>query len=152
MQTFLVHMRRPLHMAHSTGFLGFIGFIFFIGGTVLSGILNPIFWLLYIAWLIAASVGFDPLFPQILLFLSLFNLLAGNGAFIFLSMIAPIRRGWLDLIPYSLTVFGYWVMISIAAYIALWQLIRRPFYWEKTQHGLSKLFEAVPARLRGAVR
>ena len=46
-----------------------------------------------------SSVGVDPLFPQILLFLSLFNLLAGNGAFIFLSMIAPIRRGWLDLIP-----------------------------------------------------
>jgi len=55
-------------------------------------------------------------------------------------------------IPYSLTVFGYWVMISIAAYMALWQLIRRPFYWEKTQHGLSRLLEAAPARLRGAVR
>ena len=152
MQTFLVHTRRPLHMLRTTGLLGFLGFVFFIGGTVLSGILNPIFWLLYIAWLIAASVGVDPLFPQILLFLSLFNLLAGNGAFIFLSMIAPIRRGWLDLIPYSLTVFGYWVMISIAAYMALWQLIRRPFYWEKTQHGLSRLLEAAPARLRGAVR
>ena len=75
---------------------------------------------------------------NILLFLSLFNLLAGNGAFMFLSMIAPIRRGWLDLIPYSLTAFGYWVLISIAAYRALWQLIRSPFYWEKTQHGISR--------------
>jgi cellulose synthase/poly-beta-1,6-N-acetylglucosamine synthase-like glycosyltransferase len=150
MQTFLVHTRRPLHMLRTTGLLGFVGFVFFIGGTVLSGILNPIFWMLYIAWLIAASVGADPLFPQILLFLSLFNLLAGNGAFIFLSMIAPVRRGWLDLIPYSLTVFGYWVMISIAAYQALWQLIRRPFYWEKTQHGLSRQFAGVLARARGA--
>ena len=81
--------------------------------------------------------GFDPLFPQILLFLSLFNLLAGNGAFIYLSMLAPIQRGWLDLIPYSLTVFGYWVLMSIAAYKALWQLLRNPFFWEKTQHGVS---------------
>jgi hypothetical protein len=32
--------------------------------------------------------------------------------------------------------FGYWVMISIAAYKALWQLVYRPFYWEKTEHGL----------------
>ena len=78
------------------------------------------------------------MFPQLLLFLSLLNLLAGNGAFIFLSMLAPIRRGWLDLIPYSLTVFGYWVLMSIAAYRALWQLIRDPFYWEKTQHGRSR--------------
>ena len=89
-------------------------------------------------WLVALSTGMDPLFPQILLMLSLFNLLAGNGAFTYLNMLAPIRRGWLDLIPYSLTISGYWVLISIAAYKALWQLLRNPFYWEKTQHGLSR--------------
>ncbi len=33
---------------------------------------------------------------------------------------------------------GYWVLMSIAAYKALWQLLRNPFYWEKTQHGVSK--------------
>jgi cellulose synthase/poly-beta-1,6-N-acetylglucosamine synthase-like glycosyltransferase len=145
MQTFLVHTRRPLHMIRATGALGFLGFVFFIGGTVLSGILNPIFWLFYLAWLTTIGLGVDPLFPQLLLFLALFNLLAGNGAFIFLSMIAPIRRGWLDLIPYSLTVLGYWVMMSIAAYRALWQLVRHPSYWEKTQHGLSRQLDAAPA-------
>jgi len=138
MQTFLVHTRRPLHLLRTIGPIGFLGFVFFIGGTVLSGLLNPVFWLLYAVWLIAATSGFDPVFPQVLLFLSLFNLLAGNGAFIFLHMLAPIRRGWLYLIPYSLTALGYWVMISIAAYKGLWQLLRNPFYWEKTQHGVSK--------------
>ncbi len=138
MQTFLVHVRRPMHLVRTTGVLGLLGFVFFIGGTVLSGLLNPVFWLLYVVWLIAFTTGFDPAFPQILLFLSLFNLLAGNGAFTYLSMLAPIRRGWLDLIPYSLTVFGYWILISIAAYKALWQLVRNPFYWEKTQHGVSR--------------
>jgi cellulose synthase/poly-beta-1,6-N-acetylglucosamine synthase-like glycosyltransferase len=138
MQTFLVHTRRPLHLLRTTGPLGFLGFVFFIGGTVLSGLLNPVFWLLYLVWLVAASSGFDPLFPQLLLFLSLFNLLAGNGAFVFLLMLAPIRRGWLHLVPFSLTVLGYWVLISIAAYRGLWQLLRNPFYWEKTQHGVSK--------------
>ncbi len=126
--------------------------MFFIGGTVLSGLLNPIFWLLYLVWLVALWTGFDPMFPQLLLFLSLFNLLAGNGAFIFLSMLAPIRRGWLNLIPYSLTVFGYWVLISIAAYRALWQLIRNPFYWEKTQHGVSKHILGRAAPLRAEAR
>ncbi len=139
MQTFLVHMRRPLHLVASTGLLGFLGFFFFIGGTVLSALLNPVFWVLYLIWLVAFSSGADSIFPQILLFLALLNLLVGNGAFIYLSMLAPIRRGWLDLVPYSLTAFGYWVLISIAAYRALWQLLRNPFYWEKTQHGVSKL-------------
>jgi cellulose synthase/poly-beta-1,6-N-acetylglucosamine synthase-like glycosyltransferase len=146
MQTFLVHMRRPGHMFRTTGLLGLLGFIFFIGGTVLSGILNPIFWMFYGSWILASSTGFDPLFPQLLLFLSLFNLLAGNGAFIFLNMVAPIRRGWLDLIPFSLTVFGYWILISIAAYRALWQLLSRPFYWEKTEHGLTRQSALARAR------
>ncbi len=137
MQTFLVHTRRPLHLIRTIGPLGFLGFVFFIGGTVLAGLLNPVFWLLYVVWLIALARDLDPMFPQLLLFLSLFNLLAGNGAFVFLHMLAPIRRGWLGLIPYSLTAAGYWVMISIAAYKGLWQLLRNPFYWEKTKHGVS---------------
>ena len=138
MQTLLVHTRRPLHLMRTIGPLGFLGFVFFIGGTVLSGLLNPIFWLLYFVWLVAAFSGFEAVFPESLLFLSLFNLLAGNGALMFLNMLAPIRRGWLDLIPYGLTSFGYWVLISVATYKGLWQLLRNPFYWEKTQHGVSK--------------
>lgn len=31
----------------------------------------------------------------------------------------------------------YWILHSIAAYKALWQLIVRPHYWEKTDHGLT---------------
>jgi hypothetical protein len=30
-------------------------------------------------------------------------------------------------------------MHSIAAYKGLWQLIYKPFYWEKTNHGLTKV-------------
>jgi glycosyltransferase XagB len=140
MQTFLVHTRRPLHLMRTTGPLGFLGFVFFVGGTPLSGLLNPIFWALYLIWLAASALSLDPVFPQVVLFISLFNLLAGNGAFIYLSMLAPIRRGWLKLIPYGLTGFAYWVLISIAAYKGLWQLLRHPFYWEKTRHGVSKHF------------
>jgi len=138
MQTLLVHTRRPLHLIRTAGVLGFFGFIFFIGGTVLAGLLNPLFWALYLIWLALAAASFDPIFPQALLFLCLFNLLAGNGAFTYLIMLAPIRRGWLQLIPFSFTLFGYWVLISIAAYRALWQLIRDPFFWEKTPHGVSR--------------
>jgi cellulose synthase/poly-beta-1,6-N-acetylglucosamine synthase-like glycosyltransferase len=137
MQTLLVHTRRPLHLMRSVGPLGFVGFVFFIGGTVLAGLLNPFFWALYLIWLALAATGFDPVFPQSLLFVSLFNLLAGNGAFVYLSMLAPIRRGWLNLVPYSLTVFGYWVLMSVAAYRALWQLVCDPHFWEKTPHGVS---------------
>ena len=64
MQTFLVHTRRPLQFLRSAGLVGFLGFIFFIGGTVLSGLINPLFWALYLIWLILATSGFDPVFPH----------------------------------------------------------------------------------------
>jgi cellulose synthase/poly-beta-1,6-N-acetylglucosamine synthase-like glycosyltransferase len=138
MQTLLVHTHRPLHLICAVGPVGFLGFVFFIGGTVLAGLFNPVFWALYLIWLVAVVKGFDAVFPQALLFLSLVNLLVGNGAFVYLCMLAPMRRGWLGLIPYSLTAPGYWTLMSIAAYRALWQLVRDPFYWEKTQHGVSR--------------
>jgi glycosyltransferase XagB len=30
-----------------------------------------------------------------------------------------------------------WLLHAVASYKALWQLITRPHYWEKTLHGLS---------------
>jgi cellulose synthase/poly-beta-1,6-N-acetylglucosamine synthase-like glycosyltransferase len=138
MQTFLVHTRDPLRLVGKIGPLGFLGFVFFVGGTVLSGLLYPIFWLLYLGWMIDVIGRFQAAFPEPLLFIGLFNLLAGNGALMFLNMLAPIRRGWLHLIPYSITAFGYWAMLSIATYRGLWQLLRNPFFWEKTHHGVSK--------------
>jgi cellulose synthase/poly-beta-1,6-N-acetylglucosamine synthase-like glycosyltransferase len=150
MQTLLVHTRRPLHFLRTAGPLGFLGFVFFIGGTVLAGLLNPIFWLFYVIWLVAAAASFDPIFPEPLLFLCLFNLLAGNGAFTYLIMLAPIRRGWLELIPFSFTLFAYWLLISIAAYRGLWQLIRDPYFWEKTEHGVSRHAAAQLSAVEGA--
>jgi hypothetical protein len=34
---------------------------------------------------------------------------------------------------------------TIAAYKGLWQLIYKPFYWEKTNHGLSKVSQSASA-------
>jgi glycosyltransferase XagB len=138
MQTFLVHTRRPMHLLRTIGPLGMLGFIFFIGGTVLFSLLNPVFWAMFVFFTITHTVGLDYLFPSVLLYIALFNLLAGNGLFIFVMMLAPFRRNWLELVPFSLTVIWYWALMSIAAWKAAWQLLAKPFYWEKTTHGLSK--------------
>jgi len=138
MMTFLVHTRRPLHFVRSNGLGGTLGFTFFVGGTVVSSLLNPVYWaMMLVFWASSRTSGLDDLFPPFLRYLSLFNLLAGNGAFIYLTMLGPLRRKWIDLVPYSLTVPVYWALMSIAAFKALWQLIYKPFYWEKTRHGLS---------------
>lgn len=138
MQTLLVHMRRPVAFTRQVGPMGVLGFVMFVGGTLLSGLLNPVFWAVFLAWAVTKAAGFDIFFPPALLYLSLFNLLAGNGLLIFLMMLAPFRRNWLELTPWAPTVVAYWVLLSIAAWKGLFQLITRPFYWEKTEHGLSR--------------
>ncbi len=69
-------------------------------------------------------------------------MLAGNGFFIYISAIGAFKRHRFRLMPWAMTIPLYWVLLSIAAYKALWQLIYKPFFWEKTNHGLSKFTEA----------
>jgi hypothetical protein len=41
--------------------------------------------------------------------------------------------------PYALLMPLYWVLHSIASWRGLIQLIKNPFYWDKTSHGTSKI-------------
>jgi hypothetical protein len=71
-----------------------------------------------------------------------FGLLVGNVLFAYLAMLGPYRRGWLDLSPFALLVPIYWLLISVAGYRAVWQLMRDPWRWEKTPHGTSRMLHA----------
>jgi len=138
LQTYLVHMRDPVRLFRSLGPAGFFGFQFFVGGAVLTVLMNPLFWGLFVLWLFTYTTALDPLFPPLLLYVGLFNQLAGNAAFTYMMLISPVERGWINLAPWGLTSIFYWMLMSVAGYKALFQLIVNPFYWEKTQHGLSR--------------
>ena len=64
------------------------------------------------------------------------SLVFGNFLFVFLALIGAVGRGQDDLSPYTLAFPVYWLMMSIAAYMGLYELIRKPHYWQKTEHGL----------------
>ena len=137
MQTGLVHTRRPLRLLRTAGWRTLLGFVLLVGGTPLTFLCNPLLWALYLAWL-AGVDGIDRFFPPLVLYVSLFDLLIGNGLMIYLGMLAVFKRRHYWLIPFALLNPLYWVLHSIAAYKALWQLVRRPSYWEKTEHGVSR--------------
>jgi hypothetical protein len=40
--------------------------------------------------------------------------------------------------PYTPTMMLYFTLGALAAYKALWEMIRAPFFWDKTQHGVSR--------------
>jgi hypothetical protein len=69
-------------------------------------------------------------------FLGLFTWLAGNFAFTFICMLEAVEVDD-SLFVAALLTPVYWVMMSVAAYKALVQVIFTPAYWEKTRHGLA---------------
>jgi cellulose synthase/poly-beta-1,6-N-acetylglucosamine synthase-like glycosyltransferase len=145
MQTFLVHMRNPVKLMRTLGPRGFLGFTLFIGGTPLVFLLNPILWAVLLLWLFTRATVIAEIFPAWLFYLSFVNLAVGNLMAIYTCVLAVFRRGNYSLGIYSLLNPLYWIMHSIASYKGLWQLIVRPFYWEKTTHGLSALPVSFPA-------
>ena len=137
MQAYLVHMRTPFALYKSVGGVGFWGFQFFFLGSFFSYLVAPFLYGTFLIWVAGGAAFLDPFFTPAVLAMSLFNLTIGNGYLIYILMVGAFKRQNYRLIPFALTVPYYWLLMSIAAYKALSQLIFNPFYWEKTNHGLS---------------
>ncbi|MBO1901992.1 glycosyltransferase [Leucobacter weissii] len=137
MQTTLVHARSPLRLIREIGLRRFAGFALLVAGTPLTflGVL-PFILLTGITWLLPSHV-IDPLFPPAVAVVTLFNFLIGSGMIVYLNMMGPFKRGDFELVPWALLNPVYWILHSVASYKALWQLVVRPHYWEKTEHGLT---------------
>ena len=138
MQTWLVYSRHPIKLIKVIGFKGWVSFNLFIGGTPFASLVNPITWSVFFVWLLTKTKLVEPIFPPEVLYLSLFNLLFGNFLGIYLNMVAVFKRKYYTLIPFAFLNPFYWFLQSIASYKSLWQLFNKPFYWEKTQHGITK--------------
>lgn len=137
LQTWIVHMRRPGDIVANTGWKGLLSVQLFLAGNVFSALINPVLWALFVSWLIFRPEFIAELFPQPLLYLNLFALIFGNALFILLMAVAPLKRGWYGLSLAGFTAPVYWLLASIAGYKAVWQLIFRPHFWEKTDHLIS---------------
>lgn len=148
LQTWLVHMRNPVKFAESVGFRGFVGFQAMIMGTPLIPLMNPFFWAMTIAWYLFEPPVIQSLFPGILYYFASVQLLLGNFIFLYSNLVGTysvVRDGEIKgrmHIGYNIILAGvlmpiYWMLMSVAAYVALWQLIIKPHYWEKTDHGLT---------------
>lgn len=137
LQTWLVYTRNPPQNMREVGLKNWLGFNLLIGGTCFTYLINPVLWVMFIAWVITMTTAFEPLFPPYVLYISLFSFLIGNSVMVHLAMLAVFRRRYWGLLPYALLNPVYWVLHSVAAYKALWELFAKPFYWQKTKHGLT---------------
>lgn len=142
MQTWLVHMRDPRALIRNAGWKGFLGFQLFIGGTILTTLFNPVLWALSFLLLMPGIPGTPDVFGFFMPHASFLSIIAGNALFTYLAMLGPYRRGWLALSPYGLAAPFYWLLISLAGYRGAWQLVTKPWHWEKTRHGTTKMSAA----------
>ncbi len=143
MQTWLVHNRNPIKSLSKLGLKSWLSYQFFIGGSIFTFLSTPLMWVMFLGWFITRASWLESLFPDWVLYMGLFNLLIGNALGIYLNLVAVFQRRYFDLLLYSLLNPVYWLLHSYASYMALWQLFTKPFYWEKTEHGLSKFTKSI---------
>ena len=136
MQTWLVHMRRPVLLFRELGPLGFLGFNLIGAGMLVSAVIHPIYLLSFILraadplalWTEAGAIG------SAVIGANLFNLAAGYLAVALLTERALALRGRSSELPVLIGLPIYWLLMAVACVRALIQLVLRPHLWEKTPH------------------
>jgi cellulose synthase/poly-beta-1,6-N-acetylglucosamine synthase-like glycosyltransferase len=133
MQTWLVHMRNPRQLWRELGVAGFLAFQLMVGGNVLAALVHPLF---MGALLISAITG--DLWDGNSALIAFTTLTAGYFVSALLGGFGLMRRGLLAHAWVLLLTPLHWLLLSLAAWRALYQLIAEPYRWEKTEHGLAK--------------
>ena len=144
MQTTLVHLRHPLRMVHALGWRSVVTLVALIAGAPLTALVAPLLWVLTLAYVIWQPAFMSALFIPFSLALSLVTLISGNVLIAYLGTLAAFTPGRRELLGWSLTMPVYWLLMSLAVYKAAWQLVAKPFHWEKTNHGIDASRAAVP--------
>jgi glycosyltransferase XagB len=139
LQTMIVHTRHPRRLYRELGFMRFAVLHLQLVSMVASPLVHPLF-LALIGWRLLRLEG-APDKPDALVSLALgFGIvvfIAGYGGAIAIQ-VKGIRLRRLDgLLPLVATLPFYWLLISAASWMAVWEFIRRPYHWNKTEHGLT---------------
>ena len=138
MQTYLVHTRRSREFLKQNGAIHTFIFHLTVGGKLLFLLVNPLMWIITLGYFFAYSF-FGPTLEAIyqppISYLAVFSWIFGNFLFIYYYMLGCARRNQWDLMKYIFLIPIYWGMMSFAGVLALYQLLFKPHYWEKTLHG-----------------
>lgn len=140
MQTWSVHMRSPLQLWRDAGARGFFTLNIIVGGNVLTALTHPILMIgIFVEMGLSLLDGNIPSFFQTQ-FAGLYvaTIVAGYLSTAVVGIMGLSRRSLLHESWVLLLTPLYWIYLSIAAWRALYQLLREPYRWEKTEHGLAQ--------------
>jgi len=140
MITWAVHMRNPRLLWRQLGPRGFFGFQVLFLGSIAQVLLAP----LLLSFLIVPLGYSHPLIEAMPV-----GAIWAMSAIFALSETTNLLTGVIGLrktrhrlnLMWVLTMKLYFPLASLAAYKALFELVTRPFFWDKTEHGL---YDTVP--------
>jgi glycosyltransferase XagB len=139
LQTWLVHMRAPRMTHKDIGWGGFWVMNAMTLGIIVSALFHPVLIGLAVYTLVTGQLVQNDMSiaMQILAALNLIVLFCGYSLAIYAGYkalrLSGINGWWFSL----LTMPIYWMLMTLAAWMAVWQFIVQPFHWNKTRHGLS---------------
>jgi len=143
MTTYLVHMRQPRLLYKQLGPWKFWGFQAHFITALSQFLLAPFLWSF---WLILFGLPhpMDTVLPRgvLVAFGSLFLMIEVINITIHLTAVSGPKHKKLML--WAPTMHFYSPLGAIAAYKALYELVFKPFFWDKTAHGLSLGHVQVP--------
>jgi len=137
LQTMLVHLRSPLVLRREIGIKATLRLINMTGGVPMTSAMNLLFWFAMVAWVLGRPQVIDELFVPVPYYACLVLYLIGLPTSIFVGLVVTQALGKPQLWWAALLSPMYWFLQSVAALKAIYQLAFRPFFWEKTVHGLS---------------
>lgn len=135
--TYLVYMRQPLRYLLQGRLREFLSLQLVIGGKTGVLFVNPLVWALLVIYILFRPIDlYHTLFPAPILYMGTLCLIFGNFFYTYTNLVGCMKLSRYSLIKWAFSIPIYWMMMTAAASLALYQLIFKPHYWEKTKHGL----------------
>jgi cellulose synthase/poly-beta-1,6-N-acetylglucosamine synthase-like glycosyltransferase len=139
MQTFITLSRDPVRLVGEVGWTGAGALLLLMTALVISPLLWPLLTGLMIFDLtrvgLPAPTSVFAVVETTLWFSVAFF---GVVSVIWLALLGMKRRKLLGLWLFLPLLLPYYLMMSAAAWAALYDLVLRPYHWHKTEHGLAK--------------
>jgi cellulose synthase/poly-beta-1,6-N-acetylglucosamine synthase-like glycosyltransferase len=141
MQTLVVHNRRAFDTLGDLGWKGFLAFEIYVGSMIVSALLHTVFVLSLLISLFVTGLAFP---DTVWGWANAAILVVGYGGALAIVLAGLVRvRARRKVYLYQLALPIYWVLHTIAAARAAYELFARPHYWAKTEHGRTKVVRTI---------
>jgi len=140
--TWLSHMRAPARLWKELGARGFFALNILFLGAAATYLAMPLFWVWVIGGALTGHTLWGEAMPPWAVWPLGLSLAAGQLVMLGCAALAMLRRGSPGLLIWVPTLPFYWSLGAVAAWKAVVEMVWAPYFWDKTMHGISRVFRA----------